>query len=550
MRSSRASGANTAPLTTALFLLLLLAPSHAQHDGADGVDGLKIEFTHPMSCARRTQNGDSISVNYRGTLASDGSEFDASYNRGIPFTFTLGKGQVIQGWDRGLLDMCVGEARRLTIPPEMAYGDRNMGIIPPGSTLVFETELEAIRGVPKPTIISAAATPTAEADAAPSASVSLQNTTATVATVAEAAATSTAMAATGSNASPLEKEKPGADDGECRLLGPFALIIQAALGALALLSLVFKRYRERPRRPLKIWWFDVSKQLFGSVLLHLANLFMSMLSSGDFDVAAKAKAMAAQTQGEDGRRPNPCSFYLLNLAIDTTIGIPILVVLLRLLHHAVLLTHMVSPPESIKSGNYGQPPRATWWLKQSTIYFVGLFGMKLCVFFIFQLLPWLGWVGDWVSQPSFHAMVYFMAVPTNKQALRWTENSEALQIAFVMFVFPVIMNAIQYYIIDGFIKSKDPAGGDGHGEEGEEREPLRRSEDDDGGEHDAEEPEVAKETARVSTKEALKEANPTPVPAGYDPDRDGQSSGNGSSSPTSDKEVRDAALRGRSGDEA
>ncbi|KAK5012340.1 hypothetical protein LTR16_003657 [Cryomyces antarcticus] len=483
-----------------------------------------------MSCARRTQNGDSISVNYRGTLASDGSEFDASYNRGVPFTFTLGKGQVIQGWDRGLLDMCVGEARRLTIPPEMAYGDRNMGIIPPGSTLVFETELEAIKGVPKPTITSAAATPTAEANTAPSAAVSLQNMTATLAKVAEAAATSTITTATGSNASPLDKEKPGADDGECRLLGPFALIIQAALGALALLSLVFKRYRERPRRPLKIWWFDVSKQLFGSVLLHLANLFMSMLSSGDFDVAAKAKAMAAQTQGEGGRKPNPCSFYLLNLAIDTTIGIPILVVLLRILHHAVLLTHMVSPPESIKSGNYGQPPRATWWLKQSTIYFVGLFGMKLCVFFIFQLLPWLGWVGDW--------------------ALRWTENSEALQITFVMFVFPVIMNAIQYYIIDGFIKSKDPAGGEEHGEEGEEREPLRRSEDDDGDEHDAEEPEVATKTARISAKEALKEANLTPVPAGYDPDRDGQGSGNGSSSPTSDKEVRDAALRRRSGDEA
>jgi hypothetical protein len=63
--------------------------------------------------------------------------------------------------------------------------------------------------------------------------------------------------------------------------------------------------------------------------------------------------------------------------------------------------------------------------------------MKLCVYFIFQLLPWIAWVGDW--------------------CLRWTEGSETLQIVFVMFIFPVCMNALQYYIIDSYIK--DPAGG-------------------------------------------------------------------------------------------
>jgi len=98
-------------------------------------------------------------------------------------------------------------------------------------------------------------------------------------------------------------------NGECRLLGPFALFIQGALGGLALLSLVYKRWRERPQRPVKIWAFDASKQVFGSVLLHIANLLMSMLSAGQLTVSP---AVTKKYQ------PNPCSFYLLNLAIDVS----------------------------------------------------------------------------------------------------------------------------------------------------------------------------------------------------------------------------------------
>lgn len=102
--------------------------------------------------------------------------------------------------------------------------------------------------------------------------------------------------------------RPGAKGGECQLLGEASIFIQGALGGLALLSLVYKRWRERPQRPLKIWFFDVSKQVVGSVLLHIANLLMSMLSSGQLTVTPKTET------GE--YRANPCSFYLLNLAID------------------------------------------------------------------------------------------------------------------------------------------------------------------------------------------------------------------------------------------
>ena len=224
------------------------------------------------------------------------------------------------------------------------------------------------------------------------------------------------------------------NNGECQLLGPFAVVVQMALGMLALLSLVFKRWRERPQRPVKVWAFDASKQVFGSALLHLANLLMALFSSGELgDSLAKTAAEAVAV--ESTYQPNPCSYYLLNLGIDTTLGIPILICILKVLNVGASYTPLANPPESIKSGHYGSPPRATWWLKQSLIYFIGLLGMKVCVFIIFQLCPWIVQVGDW--------------------ALRWTEGNEAIQIAFVMLIFPLIMNAVQYYIIDIFIKNKD-----------------------------------------------------------------------------------------------
>lgn len=108
-------------------------------------------------------------------------------------------------------------------------------------------------------------------------------------------------------------------NGECNLLGNFALLVQGALGLLAVSSLAVKRLRESPRRPMKIWFFDVSKQVFGSVLLHLANVLMSMLSSGKFDVAATTSVTTKYAgTNEEGDQPNPCSFYLLNLAIDVS----------------------------------------------------------------------------------------------------------------------------------------------------------------------------------------------------------------------------------------
>ena len=89
--------------------------------------------------------GHTVSVHYTGYL-QDGTKFDSSLDRGEPFSFPLGAGKVIRGWDEGLVGMKVGGRRKLVIPPELAYGSRGAGrLIPPGATLVFDVELVEVK---------------------------------------------------------------------------------------------------------------------------------------------------------------------------------------------------------------------------------------------------------------------------------------------------------------------------------------------------------------------------------------------------------------------
>ena len=105
------------------------------------VTTLKIE-DEKVGTGAETKAGDSVTVHYVGTLM-DGTMFDASRNRGdAGFTFTLGAGQVIKGWDQGVAGMKVGGKRMLTIPSDLAYGNRAVGgVIPANATLIFEVEL-------------------------------------------------------------------------------------------------------------------------------------------------------------------------------------------------------------------------------------------------------------------------------------------------------------------------------------------------------------------------------------------------------------------------
>lgn len=100
----------------------------------------KIEILQEGSGAA-AKDGDNVSVHYTGTL-ENGEKFDSSLDRGQPFQFTLGVGQVIKGWDEGIVGMKTGEKRKLTIPPELGYGTKGVsGKIPPNSTLIFEVEM-------------------------------------------------------------------------------------------------------------------------------------------------------------------------------------------------------------------------------------------------------------------------------------------------------------------------------------------------------------------------------------------------------------------------
>lgn len=113
-------------------------------DMQENASELKIEDL-VVGTGAEAVSGKLISVHYTGTL-TNGTKFDSSKDRGEPFEFTLGAGQVIQGWDKGFAGMKVGGKRKLTIPSEMGYGAQGAGgVIPPNATLIFEVELLGVK---------------------------------------------------------------------------------------------------------------------------------------------------------------------------------------------------------------------------------------------------------------------------------------------------------------------------------------------------------------------------------------------------------------------
>ncbi|KAI0775900.1 vacuolar membrane protein-domain-containing protein [Trametes elegans] len=205
-------------------------------------------------------------------------------------------------------------------------------------------------------------------------------------------------------------ELPNVDRQSCRLLGPTALIVQGLMGVLVILSLVYKRHRESPKRPWRIWLFDVSKQVFGQMFVHGVNVLIS-------DVVAHLSS------------GNACVLYFLNILLDTTFGVGIIYLVLHVMTY--LLTEKCHL-KGFESGVYGTPPRINYWLRQSAVYVFALTTMKLLVVAVFAALPVIFDVGEWL--------------------LTFLGHSDTAQVIFTMGIFPILMNVLQFWLIDSIVK--------------------------------------------------------------------------------------------------
>jgi hypothetical protein len=206
---------------------------------------------------------------------------------------------------------------------------------------------------------------------------------------------------------------------KCELLGPVSLVIQSCLGLIAMCSLILKRRYERPKRPWKVWFFDVSKQLFGAAGVHLLNLTLSLIKSHD---------LLSMIDGDvDDDDPGECEWYFINLLLDTTIGVPILYVCLVIVYQICEFFQM----KDIESGSYGKPPSFLPYFKQLMIFMCALIMMK-AVIYLLLYFPIFIMYADWV--------------------LSWSDGFPNLQVVLVVLVFPIMLNCFQYYIVDNIIK--------------------------------------------------------------------------------------------------
>lgn len=132
-------------LSVLIFLALAGCGGGGDSSTAPSTGGTLVVEDIVVGTGATAAAGDTVTVHYIGTF-TNGTKFDSSYDRGTPYVFPVGAGRVIAGWDQGVPGMRIGGKRRLTIPPELAYGSRGQGTIPPNTTLVFEIDMLSIAG--------------------------------------------------------------------------------------------------------------------------------------------------------------------------------------------------------------------------------------------------------------------------------------------------------------------------------------------------------------------------------------------------------------------
>ncbi|CAH1756885.1 1844_t:CDS:2 [Entrophospora sp. SA101] len=153
----------------------------------------------------------------------------------------------------------------------------------------------------------------------------------------------------------------------CVLVDHFAIVIQVLLGAISCSTLIYKRHREQPQRPLLIWFYDVSKQVLGAGIIHGLNILFSYIA---------------------GSHNTKDTIHV----YDCTIGVFILFVILKIVHHLLAICGV----EGINSGDYGQPPQYIFWVKQAVAFIFCLMLMKIVVVILFRLCPFLFDIAEWI----------------------------------------------------------------------------------------------------------------------------------------------------------
>ena len=189
----------------------------------------------------------------------------------------------------------------------------------------------------------------------------------------------------------------------------FSILVQLSLASLAFVSLLYKRHLETPKRPLTIWCLDVSKQALSSIIVHFTNIFLS-----------------------SNLNVNPCILYFLHILLDTTVGVGLLYVCLGCVYSIARLLNM----SHVDQGIYEFPNPLISWLKQFSLFLISWMLVKFIVMFCISHMNFLQSFAKWILSP-----------------LILTGNVE-LQIVVVMFLFPLVMNIIQAWLIDLIIKGK------------------------------------------------------------------------------------------------